>query len=122
MKVLTLLCSFAAFGSATPAPSQWHDKRAAAAATAYAAHAIDQPVCILDPASLMLLLTVCRLIISRSLIAMFLTQQTRSSNGTFLIRLTISLEDQCSYTLVERQAGRVDSQTCKLAVGAYSTL
>jgi hypothetical protein len=44
MRVLTLLCSLAALGAATPAPSQWQGKRAVAAAPAYAAHTIDQPV------------------------------------------------------------------------------
>jgi hypothetical protein len=43
MKVLALLCSFAASGLAGPAPSQWQIKRAAT--PAYTSHTIDQPVC-----------------------------------------------------------------------------
>ncbi|KAL5115030.1 hypothetical protein ACEQ8H_007071 [Pleosporales sp. CAS-2024a] len=41
MKVPTLLCSLVAFGLASPAPSQWRQKRAAVAA--YQSHTIDQP-------------------------------------------------------------------------------
>jgi hypothetical protein len=43
MKVFTLICGLAASGLASPAP-QWQHKRAAA--PAYAAHTIDQPVCV----------------------------------------------------------------------------
>jgi len=48
MKVTALLSALAALASATAASSQWREKRAAAAAPAYAAHTIDQPVCILN--------------------------------------------------------------------------
>jgi hypothetical protein len=46
MKVLTLVYSLVALGSATPAPrsASWQGKRQAADAPAYAAHTIDQPV------------------------------------------------------------------------------
>jgi Serine carboxypeptidase S28 len=45
MKVPALLCALAALGGANPASSQSREKRAAS--SAYAAHAIDQPVCVL---------------------------------------------------------------------------
>ncbi|RYN52172.1 hypothetical protein AA0114_g5056 [Alternaria tenuissima] len=46
MKVLTLVYSLVALGSATPAPrsASWQGKRQAADAPAYAAHTIDQPI------------------------------------------------------------------------------
>ena len=45
MKVLSIISGLATLASATPGPRQWQNKRATAAAPAYAAHTIDQPVC-----------------------------------------------------------------------------
>jgi hypothetical protein len=122
MKVLTLLCSFAAFGSATPAPAQWQEKRAAAAAPAYAAHTINQPVCIIVFLYILSLLIKRRLTISLTPTVMNRTRKIPLSSGTFSTRLTTSLADQYSSILVERLAEKVDSPTYRLEVSAQYPL
>ena len=85
MKVLTLVYSFVALGSATPAPrsASWQGKRQAADAPAYAAHTINQPVRWCAFVDYCALADLCaRLIISRIAIAMFLTPMPPSSSGT----------------------------------------
>lgn len=114
MRILTLLYSLAACGLA--ASSQWQEKRATT--PAYAAYAIEQPV------SVCVIVVGCmpadgpRSTISQTLTGMNHIQLTRSSNDTSLTRHITSLADQCFSTLVERQAGKADFQTCKLEVSA----
>jgi hypothetical protein len=108
MKVLILLCGFAASSLASPSPVNWLNKRAAA--PAYEAHTIDQPVR-LSLLFRILTFSYCdRLIIFRNLTAMNRIQRTHSSNDTFSTLRTTNPEGQSSCILVEKRAERVDSR------------
>ena len=116
MKISISFCSLVAIGLATPAPSQLQAKRAAA--PAYAAHTIDQPVCAWRLSRDRARLTAGRSTTSKTLVAMSPIHKTHSSSATSSTHRTTSREDLSSCTSAEKQAERAVSRILRLVVSA----